>query len=214
MSDDSPPPTQPRAQNERLSPGSLPDFHWINHDLPIGDLARALDVRFGANGCIHCWHPERHQNGDRTASVGIWRTANMVECFGSACDIGPLGPIDLVSDVRGLSASEAGLWIADHFDVPTIPKGRHLNPPPRLYTRAGFEGAIGLLVQSALWRKLHASARAIVPVLLHFAAREEGKDSYPVQISYTAVSRYSGVKSHNAIARALTVVLRKNSVRR
>jgi hypothetical protein len=199
----SPPCRQPRAEDKRLPNASLPDFQWINHYLPIADVACALDLRFGANGNIQCWHPDHHHHGDRTASVGIRRTTNTIKCFGAACNVGPLGPIDLVSDVLELSPLEAGLWIAAHFEVPTIPKGKHLTEPRRHYTRAGFEGAIGVLVQPGLWSKLHPASRAIVPVLLHFADREEGQGTYRVQISYAAIGRYSGVKSHNAIARAL-----------
>ena len=97
----------------------IPDMKYINRELPIADVARALDLRFDGLGKVHCWHPERHQNGDRTASVGIRVSNNTVKCF--VCDSRPMGPIDLVMDVRGVGPAEAALWIAERFTVPSIP---------------------------------------------------------------------------------------------
>jgi hypothetical protein len=182
----------------------IPDFAWINKNLPIADVARELDLRFGANGLIHCWHPDCHTNGDRTASVAIWQGHNTVKCFGNGCGVGPLGPINLVMDVLDFdSPARAGVWIAKHFQVPTIPKKKHLTDSPRRIMRAGFEGERGLLIQSGLWSRLGLPAKAIAPVLRHFAEREEGKVTFRVEISYRAISRYSGVRSHNAIAKAI-----------
>ncbi len=90
----------------------VPDLKFINRKVPIIDVARALDLRIGTNENIHCWRPELHQHGDRTASVGIRKTNNTVKCFG--CDIGPLGPVDLVMAVRGLTnPGGAAQWIAN-----------------------------------------------------------------------------------------------------
>jgi hypothetical protein len=50
----------------------VPDLKFINRHIGITEIARHLDLRAGENGNIHCWRPEFHQNGDRTASVGIW----------------------------------------------------------------------------------------------------------------------------------------------
>src|ERR1022692_4534979 len=103
----------------------IPDLRYINRKIPVADVARALDLRFGVNGNIHCWLPERHQHGDRTASVGIRRTNNTAKCFG--CGVGPLGPVDLVMVVLGIkSPGAAAHWIAERFDVPDLPRGTHL----------------------------------------------------------------------------------------
>lgn len=100
--------------------GSIPNMGYINRKIRITDVARKLDLRLDGSSRIHCWHPERHHNGDRTASVGIRTTNNTVKCFG--CGIGPIGPIDLVVDVLGMSsAADAALWIAARFPVPIIP---------------------------------------------------------------------------------------------
>jgi hypothetical protein len=104
---------------------AIPDMRFINRELSIAEVARRLDLRFDGNSKIHCWHPDRHQHGDRTASVGIRTTNNTVKCFG--CDSKPMGPIDLVMDVLGTdSPAGAAIWIADRFEVPTIPARRHV----------------------------------------------------------------------------------------
>jgi len=180
----------------------IPALRWINRHIPVAEVGRALDLRFDGSTKIHCWKPEQHKNGDRTASVGIRRKNNTVKCFG--CDSKPLGPVDLVMNVLGLNGpADAAVWIAERFSVPCIPKGKHLKQPARPLVRAGFEGDIGILVLSGLWAELSAPARCIVPVLLSHADREPGKDTAEVRISYRAISRYSGVASPNAVAEAL-----------
>ena len=55
---------------------------YINREIRVRDIARHLDLRFGTNKHIHCWHSERHQHGDRTASVGVNERLNYVKCLG------------------------------------------------------------------------------------------------------------------------------------
>jgi DNA-binding HxlR family transcriptional regulator len=179
-------------------------MRWINRNVRVIDVAHKLDLRVADSGLIHCWHGERHHNGDRTASVGIRARSNTVKCFGSGCGVGPFGPIDLVMDALGLaSAWESATWIAERFPVPEIAKGSHLKREYRVPRRAGFEGDIGLLVRSGLWADLSKPTRCIVPVLLLFADWETGKAEATVKVSYRAIGRYSGVTSPNAIARAI-----------
>jgi hypothetical protein len=179
----------------------VPDLRFINRKVPIIEVARALDLRIGANGNIHCWRPELHQHSDRTASVGIRKANNTVKCFG--CDIGPLGPVDLVMAVRSLTnPGEAALWIAERFEVPDLPPGRHLVQPERRTYQFGSESEIGLLVHSGIWAMLSPTARALVPVLLEYADRES-EAPISIRISYMALARYSGISSPNAIAGAL-----------
>src|ERR1035438_4002448 len=63
----------------------IPDMRFINRQVPIVDVARKLDLLLEGSSMIHCWHPEHHQHGDRTASVGIRASNNTVKCFG--CDL-------------------------------------------------------------------------------------------------------------------------------
>lgn len=117
----------------------IPDMRFIHREVPIVNVARALDLRLDGASKIHCWHPDRHKNGDRTASVGIRTTNNTVKCFG--CGLGPIGPIDFVMDVLGLPAADAASWIAEQFPVPTIPAGKRLAEPDRWRGRIGYGSA-------------------------------------------------------------------------
>lgn len=180
----------------------VPDMKFINRKIPIADVARALDLRFGGNGNLHCWRPQLHKQGDRTASVGIKKVNNTVKCFG--CGVGPLGPIDLVIEVQGLSNSgTAARWIAAHFKVPELTPGRHIVQVERKIFQFGSETHIGFLVHSGLWAELSTTARSIVPVFLEFGEPVSGQQNLSIQISYRALARHAGVASPNAISAAL-----------
>jgi hypothetical protein len=180
----------------------IPDMRFINRRISITDVAKCLDLRYGNNGLLHCWRPELHQNGDRTASVSIHKRKNYVKCFG--CSIGRLGPIDLVMSVLDMqNPGAAARWIAERFVVPDLPRGRHLVRPERKIFQFGFESPIGLLVQSGLWAELSLTARSLVPVFLELAERIAGKQELTIKISYRSLARFSGVASPNAIRKAL-----------
>jgi hypothetical protein len=141
--------------------GGIPDMRYINRDVRVADVARKLDLRLDGSSKIHCWRPDRHQNGDRTASVGIRAANNTVKCFG--CHIGPLGPIDLVMDVLGMSSpADAALWIAGRFAVPSIPSSSTRSDASQILSRklrarsgpAGSFRVVGNLVRG---RALHRS---------------------------------------------------------
>ena len=190
---------QPRAR--KLSAG-IPDMRFINREVRIVDVARTLDIRLDGAGKIHCWHPERHQHGDRTASVGIRTSNNTVKCFG--CDSKPMGPIDFVMDVLGLAAADAALWIAERFEVPAIPVGKRLAEADRWRGRIGYERGLDLLVRSGLFGVLSEPARSIAAVFQAMSEKQEPTDQqFSIQISYLGITRYSGVRSPNAIRKAL-----------
>jgi hypothetical protein len=178
------------------------DMRHINREVRIAEVARKLNLRLDGSSKIHCWHPDRHHNGDRTASVGIRAANNTAKCFG--CHIGPLGPIDLVMDVLGIaSPADAALWIADRFPVPTIPARRPIPSLDAPY-HIGYERGLGLLVRSGLWGTLSEAARCVAPVLLEKAEKVfPTDDELTLQISYVGIARFSGVKSHRAIRKAL-----------
>jgi len=183
-------------------PSTIPDMRHINRNVPIVEVARVLNLRLDGANKIHCWHPDRHKHGDRTASVGIRTTNNTVKCFG--CDSKPMGPIDFVMDVRGVVAADAALWIAAQFDVPTIPAGKRLAEPDRWRSPAGYEWGLGLLIRSGIWATLSEPARGISPVLLDMSEKRKPTDEeYWIRISYAGISRYSGICSPNAIRKAL-----------
>jgi hypothetical protein len=175
---------------------------YINRKVPIVEVARALGLRLDDAGKIHCWYPDRHQHGDRTASVGIRASNNTVKCFG--CDSKPMGPIDMVMDVLGVGPADAALWIAERFTVPSIPARKRLADWNGRRDRVGYERGLGLLIRSGLWARLSAPAQAVAPVLLEFGEKERLLDeTLRVKMAYRTLARYSGVQSHNAIRKGL-----------
>jgi hypothetical protein len=191
----------PASAREIRGPG-IPDMRYINRQIPIVEVARKLDLRLDGPSKIHCWHPDRHQHGDRTASVGVHRSNNTAKCFG--CDSKPMGPIDLVMDVLNMSQpADAALWIAARFAVPSIPR-RRPNRPLEVRHRVGYEQGLGLLVRSGLWGTLSEAARCIAPVLLDMAEKPApAAEDLVLQMSYVGIARFSGVHSHRAIRKAL-----------
>jgi hypothetical protein len=181
----------------------VPDLKWVNRHLPMQDVAVKLDLRFGDTGLIHCWKPEKHKNGDRTASVSIHKKFNTAKCFG--CDSKPQSVIDVVIEARSECLNEAVAWLDANFTIPRIAKRKHLDSEPlRRPNRVGYEDPIGLLVRTGIWGTISTSAQRIAPVLLAFAEPDESRrDHFTLQISYRALMRYSGVHSNNAVSAAL-----------
>jgi hypothetical protein len=180
---------------------SIPDLKWINRSLPIAEVARKLGLRFGERGMIHCWHPDRHQHGDRTPSASIRKTNNTIRCFG--CGTKPMTVVDLIVDASGITVADAARWLDQNFEVRRIRPRRHLAGAgsQRPY-KVGMEQPIELLVRSGLWAYLSAPAQRIAPVLLSFA-EHASRETFRVEISYRGMMRYSGLRSFNAVSGAL-----------
>lgn len=193
--DDVSPPTPQQA-------GAIPDFKWVNRHVPIREVCIALGLRFGSGNMLHCWHGDRHQNGDRTPSVSVKKSTNRLRCFG--CGSKTLSVVDLVMDVMGTDVAGAARWLEQHFKVKHLAKGRHLEDRHAIRPyRVGFEQPIELLVKSGIWAMLKPGSQRIIPALLYLA--EPGRDAgtFVAQISYRALQRYSGVKSFGTISKAL-----------
>ena len=185
--------------------GGIPDAQFIREKVPVAEVASALDLEVFDNRMIRCWHPERHHNGDRTPSVGIYRRYNKVKCFGIACDGCVLGPIDLVMDVRECTLTEAIRWIAQRFEIPLIPKGKHLLKPRDRVARYGHERPIELLFRSGLWARMSRPAQGLAVAFVELADESYLKESWELTISYRALARYSGsgLKSDASISKGL-----------
>jgi hypothetical protein len=121
--------------------------------------------------------------------VGIRIVNNTVKCFG--CDSKPMGPIDLVMDVLGMTSPvNAALWIAERFDVPTIPAGKRLAEADRWRGPIGYERGLELLVRSGLFGILSEPARAIAPVLLAMSEKKAPTaQESSICISYGGITR-------------------------
>jgi len=113
-----------------------------------------------------------------------------------------MGPLDLVMGVLELNVADAASWFAQRFEVPHLPRRKHLKEASRKITQAGYETQLGLLVQSGLWAQLSTATQAIAPVLWEFSEPGPSR-TRTVQISYAAIKRYSGVTSPNAIRKGL-----------
>jgi hypothetical protein len=73
-----------------------------------------------------------------------------------------------------------------------------------LRDRVGQEHGLGLLVRSGLWGTFSEAARCIAPVLVAMGERQETIDpEFKVCMSYVGISRYSGVRSPNAVRKAV-----------
>jgi hypothetical protein len=180
----------------------IPDMRFINREVKIAEVASSLDLKLDGSTRIHCWHPDRHKNGDRSASVGIRTSNNTVKCFG--CDSKPMGPVDLVMDVLTVSPADAALWIAARFPVPLIPARKRLRDSSLRRESAGYAHGLALMIHSGLWGSLSEAARSIAPVLLELAERGLPlNQEFEIQISYAGISRYSGIRSPNSIREAL-----------
>ncbi len=116
-----------------------------------------------------------------------------------------MGPIDMVMGVLSIdSPAEAALWIAERFQVPTIPARKHLARNNRRRDPVGYEQGLGLLIRSGLWAKLSTPAHSLAAVLLEFGEKESPLDeTLRVQMAYRTLARFSGVQSHNAIRKGL-----------
>jgi hypothetical protein len=68
----------------------------------------------------------------------------------------------------------------------------------------GHEHVLELLVRSGLWARFAKPTKAIAPVLVWLAERRQPASMESVvTISYAGITRYSGVRSPNAIRKAL-----------
>ena len=77
-------------------------------DLPIEETMARLGARYNETTELwHCPRPERHSNGDATASMRIQR--GRVRCY--RCDSERVDSLRLVADTLDLSPDEAAAWL-------------------------------------------------------------------------------------------------------
>lgn len=178
------------------SRAGVPDFQWIRRNVPIVEVAQRLEL-YVQGTMARCWRPDQHQHADRTPSVGLHPRRNVAKCF--VCDIKPLSPIDLAMSVLGAELAPAVAWITQRWAVPTIAKGKHLNPTQRWAERfrAGMESRLHTLVRSGIWALLTPAETSI------FGALDTFTDGDQVTISYGGLMRYAGIGSRATVSAAL-----------
>jgi len=179
--------------------GGIPDVRYIKTRIPVADVALELGLEVFDGRMMRCWRPENHQHGDRTPSVGIDPRRNRVRCF--ICDPRAYSAIDLVQKILGCDTRDAINWIAARFEVPSIPKGRHLPKadPFRSVSRVGLGGSLEQVIRSGLWANLTPSERSILPVLCELG--DSTKDAF--EMSYRGIRHYSGIGSDTTVLAAL-----------
>lgn len=76
--------------------------------VPMETVLAALGVAQSETGRWHCPRPDRHRNGDRTASAKL-TTKGRFQCM--RCDAEPVDPLRLVADCLGVGPDEAATWL-------------------------------------------------------------------------------------------------------
>lgn len=175
------------------------DFEHIRRYISIRDVADALQLEVSGK-MVRCWRPENHQHGDRTPSVGLYIRRNTARCF--VCDPRSLSTIDLVMSVLGVDITSAARWIAERFEVPSLPKGKHLRSRfrwPERFRIGTSDSRLDVIMRSGIWALLTPKQHSILPALNTFTPTNETK----VKISYRGLARYANVRSHSTISAAI-----------
>jgi hypothetical protein len=180
----------------------IPDARWINRALDIRLVAHALGIQGRTDDRFHCWNPQNHRNGDADPSVRYWKAGNRLRCF--VCDRRAVGVIDLVMEVQNTDFNSAVGWIAGQFAVQEIPARKRQERAERRRLD-GITHPIDYLIRSHIFSRLSAPTQAIAPTLAAFSDKPEGISDSPrtLTISYAALVRYSGLRSPNAVSKAL-----------
>jgi hypothetical protein len=177
---------------------SLPDFNFINR-LPIVDVARKIALEVTNEGEIVCWRSNEHKSGTSPFLRAL--RSNKVIC--DACETYPLSVLDMVQNFGELTLPDAGECVASYYpDVPRKAKGSHLKNPMGEPVPPGCRDPWTLLVTTGVWAELSETAKALVPMFLHFAEWDDGGNEGRLTTSHGAIKQYTGIRSPNAIVNA------------
>jgi hypothetical protein len=180
----------------------LPDFKWINGEVPILEVAKKLGlvVRGKKTTCPEC--------GKRRLTFTTVR--NGWKCW--SCDSGGKmrSVIDLVMALRQCPPYEAAKWISENWEVAgrvQIELSENARGEKRhTYRRyrpipATDESRISIeaLVASPGWREMSLSARVVAVTLLALARIDE-KSS--VTVSRRQLANLTGITDPNTLAKA------------
>ena len=185
----------------------VPDLEAAKR-VPIGEVIDLLGLERQGQ-MVRCWRPDHHQHGDRTPSASVWHRKNKVRCH--VCDARALSTVDLVMSVLGLDTYHALLWLDQHFQLPSVLKGKHL--VERVH--AGSFGRVGVtanrlepLIRSGLFAAMsHAEVR-LLTVLDAFA----GHEAESCSISYAGLRRYSGLRKDSTVAKAVRCLANMHAI--
>jgi hypothetical protein len=182
---------------------ALPDFKWINKEIPVLEVAQKLGLAVRGKKAI-C--PECGK-----ARLTFTTVHNGWKCW--SCDAsGKMhSAIDLVMLYRNCSAYEAAKWIGENWRVGgrlqieysqnahgrerhTYQRYRPIHVPDR------SKPSIQALVASPGWRNMPLSTRVIAVTLFAMA---EPEDKHVASVSRRALGTMAGVHKPTTIARAV-----------
>jgi hypothetical protein len=92
---------------------------------------------------------------------------------------------------------------AHDLNVPYISKGSHRRNPDCQPVPPACDDPISLLVVSGVWQNLPVTAHSIIPALLALADWHPDEPRPTLRVGYRTITRYSSVKSPNAIKKTL-----------
>jgi len=156
----------------------LPDFRWINLNVPIADVYRSLGGEI-VGRFARCWRAEEHSNDDAHASVSFGK--NRFYCH--VCQGHAMTVIDLVKKRLGVREVQAGEWVGRHFAVPGIPK--HAKPKSTTRSLEVKKAGSTLIPKDGLFRLLGGLRGS--PLSLGFALVRLGLFEGPVKASYSTL---------------------------
>lgn len=188
------------AQDKRspfdFQPIGIPDAEFIREQISIQDVARKLGLWVnGRQG--RCWRIEAHRNGDSNPSIWF-NKKNRGRC--QVCDSQAWSNIDLVKMIQKVKTADAIRWVAERFEVRSIPKGKHLVEQQRWNPRfrVGTGDLMEFFVRSGLLATLTGAEAKVLEVLRTFAGNEGH-----TFISYRGIMRYTGIASAATVRAAL-----------
>jgi hypothetical protein len=172
-------------------------MQYIRKRIPIRNVALALGLSVRGKAA-HCWRIENHRNGDSRPSIWFTRW-NRGRCH--VCDEASWSNIDVVMMVMGIGTFEAVGWIAARFEVPSIPKGRHLSERQRWTPRfrVGTGDLLENFVRSGLLSELTGAEAKVLQVLIALCDHHQGV----AVISYLGIMRYAGIGSFSTVRAAI-----------
>jgi hypothetical protein len=191
------------GQNDFSYSPAIPDFRWINREIPILEIAAKLGIIVRGNKaqCLDCGKERRLSF---TPKLNGWK------CF--HCE--PAGkmhtPLDLVMKHRDCSVYAAADWISRTWGIvgrvqiersknayasrgPTYVRYRPIPAPHK--SRPSLEA----FMASPAWREMPLTTRTIAMALFAMANAE---DSHTVTISRKELAGITGIQRLNTISHA------------
>lgn len=182
----------------------FPDAAWLNREPNIREVARALGLT-GDERNFDCFRESHPQNKPRRA-LSVHGKTNTMRCF--SCDKHQLSPIDLTSQVLGVSIGQAITWLDERFHAPRI-RSAPATPPKSGKYKA--EMTLENLIRAPRWATLNHPEQAALAAI---AARcpQAGSEKWSMRCSYAMLAEWLGTSKRTA-CRIFDGLRRKGCIR-